>query len=204
MIAPFDLHIPADTPAKCIVCGKESTLGDFEKNGAIAVAVEPNGVRPICVCDSRSCLGAVTALGGQARMKTVGGMSHLSITPSGDGSKVNVGLADVGATFPAGAFINMYLNLGTDVIPKLKPAPGSVRIPQNLFTLKDSVLKMEEVGEEPEHKLACPCCGEADLWIFEDSPGDVTIACNNCQRSGSGRTRSEAMASLASKKEVME
>lgn len=203
MIIPYRLDLAPDTPMRCIICGKESTIEDFDRNGAVAVYVTSDGPRPICVCNSEKCFGTIAVLGGNVRRKMT--IPALSVTAQDNGTHVTVAVGDMSATFQSGAFINMFMDIGTRVIPNLKPEKGSVRMPAMTPEMRATVLESVKgaLGKKSDPgELVCPCCGARDMWTFEDRPGDVTVQCNSCQRSGSGKDRDEALTDLARKKEV--
>ena len=128
-----------------------------------------------------------------------------SVSPQNDGRSVSVSVGDMGVIFPAGPFINMYLDIGTSIIPKLRPEPGSVKIPSIPYMMSGTIPETPKPTEKEQDGLdhdTCPCCGARDLWTFEDGPQDIVVTCNKCGMSGSGRNRTEAMANLASKKGV--
>ena len=205
MMTPYHTDMSPNTRMRCVICGKESTLDDFNRNGAVAMFVGTDSVRPICVCNSESCMGAVTVLGGQVRRRMKNMVPQFSVSPQNDGRSVSVSVGDMGVIFPAGPFINMYLDIGTSISPKLRPEPGSVKIPSIPYMMSGTIPETPKPTEKEQDGLdhdTCPCCGARDLWTFEDGPQDIVVTCNKCGMSGSGRNRTEAMANLASKKGV--
>lgn len=206
-MTPYELKMTPDTKCKCLICGEEHTFGDFDEHGAVAIFIDKNGPRPVCVCNSDRCMGTVTLLGGQVRQRTVGKVPSFSITPSGDGKYVSLSVGDMGMNIPSGLFINMFMDMTTKLFLRLKPEPGSVKMPTltNLPPMVKATV-LDSIGDwNPPNNTdlnTCPCCNFRDLYTFEDGPGDVTVQCNVCGRYGHGRTKADAMADLASKKEV--
>ena len=206
-MTPFKLKFPPETKFRCTICGEEHTFEDFDRNGAVAVFVGKDGLRPVCVCSSERCMGTITVLGGVVRQRTVGRIPTFSVTPSNDGKYVNLAIGDMGMTLASGPFINMFTDIGTRIIPTLRPEKGSVKMPPipNIPHSMRSAILDSIGGEKPTMEIdldTCPCCRFRDLYTFEDGPNDVTVQCNVCGRYGHGKTKMDAMTDLASKMEV--
>ena len=190
MMESCNISFKIGEKARCIVCGKEMEPPEMARTGIMAGYRDENGdIVPICVCGSVRCLGTIGILNNiaGAKMNRKTGITF-SVIDRGNAVEVRIGPESVVLDGPK--FIEMMKGMTTQIAPQLN-------------VVKQIESRVMQVPQQQTEDVIdkCPCCGGGNLWRFED-PGACVIQCDDCKRFGRGNTMADAVADLASKKEV--